>query len=34
MIQTTDVLTAEQFVGGTANTAAAATTFNRVAWLG
>ena len=34
MIERTDVVTAEGFVGGSANTAAAATTFNRVAWLG
>ena len=34
LIERTDVVTAEDFVGGSANTAAAATTFNRVAWLG
>jgi hypothetical protein len=33
-IERTDVVTAEDFVGGSANTADAATTFNRVAWLG
>jgi hypothetical protein len=33
-IERTDVVTAEDFVGGASNTAAAATTFNRVAWLG
>jgi len=33
-IERTDVVTAEQFVGGASNTAASATTFNRVAWLG
>jgi len=33
-IERTDVVTAEDFVGGSANTAAAATLFNRVTWLG
>ena len=33
-IERTDIVLAEQSVAGTANTAAAATTFNRVAWLG
>jgi hypothetical protein len=33
-VERTDVRSAEGSVAGTANTAAAATTFNRVAWLG